>query len=147
MQRLMWTETRRLKSSIGVRRSSPENMFKSRALSSGQASSGVIPCKPILLPKWLNAAADTVGVCSKAGNEKIEVLLGGPRIELESKLLGPKKSLRESSRMRLPEPLDMIGVRFVAAAAAAFSSFFFSLSALPPCRRSSPLTDLENPGD
>lgn len=136
-----------MKSSIGVRKSSPEKIFNSLALSKGQASSAVMPCNPMLLPKLLNAAADIVGCGSYKGSEKSELLLGGPNIEVESRLLGPMKSLLESSLSRLPELLDMIGVRFVAAAAAAFSSFFFSLKARPPCRKSKPLTDLEKPGD
>ena len=93
---------------MGVRKSSPEKMLSSLALRSGHASSAVIPCKPILEPRLVKAEAVIVGVCSRVGKENIEALLGGPSMEFESKLLGPKKSLLESSRNKVPlEPLLM----------------------------------------
>lgn len=145
-----------LKSSIGVRRSSPSKILRRRAFSNGHASSGVIPVRPIVFPRLLKAAWDRLADCSSDGNENMLVVdaVGGPKTLVDSRLLGPTNSplcsieKEVSRRGKLAEEFERMGVK---PAAAAFSSLFFSRNARPPCRRSRPLTVLakleEGPGD
>ena len=83
-------------------------MLNIRALSAGHASSGVMPGKPIVFPRLLNAAAEAVGLTAKRNRLAVE-FDGGPNIDSEPRLLGPKNS-RFGSAEAPTEEFVMTGV-------------------------------------